>query len=97
MTSHAFDAFADGNLDLQPDDGQQAAVNTLRDILALTAEDLPDAAVVSRVQVIARAALERFGGVPDLEDLGGPSGRWCDPLTADDGLVDLAAELQPPF
>jgi hypothetical protein len=67
MTSHAFDERADANLDPQPDDGQQAAVNTLRDIYNLTTENLPALTVAARVQTIARAALERFG-VPISDD-----------------------------
>jgi hypothetical protein len=72
MTSHAFDAWRDGN-DEAPGAGwpvsdREAAVNTLRDILALTEENLPPLTVAARVQQITRAALERLGALPAITD-----------------------------
>jgi hypothetical protein len=82
MTSHAYDAFADANLDPQPMDRQanaerDTAIATLRDIVRLTEENLPPTTVAARVQAIARACLSRLGvPVPvEVEDLGGGSGQ----------------------
>jgi hypothetical protein len=99
MTSHSFQDWQDNNLDPQADNGQQAALNTLRDILALMQEDLPATTVAARVQAIARAVLDRLGvvPVPEVDDLGGPSGQWChnDPVADDNGLANIGPELQP--
>jgi hypothetical protein len=101
-SKHDFQDWEDGNFDARWGttdcaNERDAAIATLRDIFNLTTEELPATAVAARVQVIARAALERHGVPPAIEDLGEPSGQWCDddPLATDDGLVDLSAELQP--
>jgi hypothetical protein len=84
MTSHAYDAWADGNIDPDERWGQtdcgrnlDAAVATLRDIVSLTEEGLPAATVADRVQAIARACLSRLGipVPPAVEDLGEPCGQ----------------------
>jgi hypothetical protein len=76
MTSHAYNAWADGNLDPQPDEGQQAAMNTIRDIYNLTTEDQPAQVAVARVQSIARAALERLGVPVADEEISEPATGW---------------------
>jgi hypothetical protein len=85
-TSHAYDAWADGNLDPLPMDLSAAerdtALSTLKDVLALTGEDLPDADVRHRVAKIARATLALFGETDG------------DPLADADGFAEIGPQLQ---
>ena len=74
MTSHTFNSWNDANPDLDVRWGQSecgrdldAAVNTLRDIVALTEDTLPATTVAARVQQIARAALVRLGAPAPVE------------------------------
>jgi hypothetical protein len=99
VTTHQFDRWQENNgepagaREPRPAD---AAVNCLKDILALTGEHLPAATVAARVQAIARAALERLGvpPVPDSDDLGGPSGLQFDDETA---FIGPEIDVEPPF
>jgi hypothetical protein len=76
MTSHSFQDWQDANDVLQPDDGQQASLNTLRDIYSLSTEDLPAQVAVARIQTIVQAALERLGVLPAEEDMIEPTTGW---------------------
>jgi hypothetical protein len=73
--SHAYDSWADGNLDPQPfpplpvdlDAAERdACLNTLKDVVRLTDEDLPAAEALFRIRTIALATLRTF------EDAEGP-------------------------
>jgi hypothetical protein len=96
-TSHAYDAWADANLDPLPMDLSAAerdtALNTLKDIYNLTTENLPAITVVARVQATARATLQLFD-VPISDD-----GLAGDPPVDDEGVVDIVPEMQeePPY
>jgi hypothetical protein len=72
VTSHDFQFWQDHNAEPLPYDMDQAerdtAVNTLREILALTGENLPDSEACFRVGAIARATLAALEELPtDLE------------------------------
>jgi hypothetical protein len=100
-SKHAYDRWADGNLPPLPFDMAQAerdtAVATLRDVIALCGEGLPDAEAVFRIGVIARATLATLGEVPELE----PEPERPDWLPDDDGPIELDTTLlqepPPPF
>jgi hypothetical protein len=79
MTSHDFDAWNDANGDApaarepQP---QGAAANTLKDIYALSTEDLPAHVAIARIQTIARAALEHLGVPVGDDEMIEPATGW---------------------
>jgi hypothetical protein len=97
MTSHDFQDWQDNNTDPLPDNGKQAAINALRDIYNLTTENLPALAVAAKVQVIARAVLDRLGVPPDVEveDLGGRAG-LCFPDDETPFIGETLFDDEPP-
>jgi hypothetical protein len=100
--SRTFRAWHEQNADIYPDvlpppydlkcAERDTAVGTLRDIVALTAEGLPDAEVRHRVAAIASATLEALG------ETAGDAAPTCRRSTGP-GACDLGdpVKVNPPF
>ena len=74
--SHAYDTWADGNLDPQPAHFDQVptaerdtCINTLKDVVRLADENMPATEALFRIRKIALATLTTFG---EADGLAGP-------------------------
>jgi hypothetical protein len=83
--SHAYDAWADGNLDPQPAPFDQlttaerdTCINTLKDVVRLADENLPAAEALFRIRKIALATLTTFG---EADGLAGAEDEMDEPAT----------------
>ena len=87
--SHAYDTWADGNLDPQPAPFDQVTtaerdtcINTLKDVVRLAHENLPAAEALFRIRRIALATLTTFGEADGLagpdQDEEEPASGWFD-------------------
>jgi hypothetical protein len=96
--SHAYDTWADGNLDPQPAHFDQVptaerdtCINTLKDVVRLADENMPATEALFRIRKIALATLTTFGEADGLDgseqDEAEPASGWF----SDDDVPDRAA------